>query len=74
VLDLIGLPIVALAVAPAVAILSGLLYATSPQRKRDAVVRGALIVAVSLTAIEVLLAALAIGFLLLVGTSRGVAD
>jgi hypothetical protein len=65
-MDVFGVPLIALAaIAPVVAVVSGLLWARSPRLQRDAVVRGALIVAVSLTAIEALVGALIVGFVLL---------
>jgi len=61
-------------VAPTVAAISAILYATSPRRQRDGMVRGALILSVSLTAVEGLVGALIVGFLVLLQVTGGVRD
>jgi hypothetical protein len=74
-LEPLGVQLLVLAgVAPTVAGISAILYATSPRRQRDGVVRGALILSVSLTAIEGLVGALIVGFLVLMRLTAGGRD
>jgi hypothetical protein len=58
-----------IAIPPLVALGVGATWAFRPDLRRDATLRGALIVSVSVAAIEAMLAALGFGFLWLMSTS-----
>jgi ATP/ADP translocase len=68
---MLGGPIWLLAIPPLVALVSVLVYVTVPRYRRHPALRGALIVSVGLTALEVMLGGLLFAFLVLWSASGG---
>ena len=70
----LGLPLWVVALPPVVAVSALMLYVSSSERRRDARVRATLILAVCVTAIEAMLVALALVFLLILALTGPIED